>query len=137
MYSQLHLGAFKHRPPQLQDYTAGWAVNPMNQFYLSLIPMTTLLQSWQQGDTYTFNQAFLDCASALCDKDLAQALDEDKHVFQTVGLKKLSPQQKQDYIARYQAFDSPYAQEVVAWLQDYYLPSQAVIDEFKECNLTS
>ena len=137
MYSQLHLGAVKNRPAQLQDYTAGWAVNPMNQFFLSLIPMTTLLLSWQQGSNYQFNKAFLTAAQTLCEAELAHALDEDKTAFQSIGLKKFSTQQKQAYIQRYAKFDSPYAKEVLDWLQDIYLPSQAVIDEFEECNLNS
>lgn len=135
MYSQLHLGAFKNRPAELQHYTAGWAVNPMNQFYLSLIPMASLLQSWQQGDNYQYQKAFLSCAEQLCEPLLAQYLNEDRRVFQTAGLQSLSEQQKLGYVKRYSAFTSDYAQEVVDWLQGAYYPSQAVIDEFKECNL--
>ncbi len=136
MYSQLHIGAFKHRPPELQQYTSGWAVNPMNQFYLSLIPLLSLLQSWQQASQYDADQSFISCADDLCGKELATLLNEDRHVFQNIGLKNMTVKQRSCYLERYAASDSPYAKEVLDWLHDKYQPGQDVIDEFTESNLS-
>ncbi|NJK41606.1 MAG: hyaluronidase [Acaryochloridaceae cyanobacterium SU_2_1] len=116
----LHLRAFENRPYQMAEWTAGHAVNPMNQAYLSQIPLQTLALSYQQQGDYQPSEALQAAAQSLCGPDLAQRLIEDIPLFQDQGLNQLSSATKAELIQQYQAFSSPYAQEVCHWLQGEY-----------------
>jgi hyaluronoglucosaminidase len=116
----LHLRAFTGRPPQMADWTAGQAVNPMNQAYLSQIPLLTLALCYQQQQTYDPDAAFLEAATNLCGKGFATLLQADLAAFQDQGLNQITAEHKQDLIARYQGFETPYAEELIAWLRGEY-----------------
>ncbi|MGF1603248.1 MAG: hyaluronidase [Chloroflexi bacterium AL-N5] len=115
----LHLRAFEYRPPQLADWTAGIAVNPMNQAYLSQIPLMTLAMSLRQPQ-YDPTAAFAKAAQLLCGNDLADDLSEDLASFQDQGLEQLAPILKSQLINKYQAFETPYSEEIVGWLRGEY-----------------
>jgi hyaluronoglucosaminidase len=116
----LHLRAFENRPAQMADWTVGHAVNPMNQAYLSQIPLMTLDLSYQQKERYVPTTAFMEAAQSLCGEALATCLQEDLPHFQDEGLEQLSPATKTKLIQKYATFATPYAQEVVDWLKGEY-----------------
>lgn len=116
----LHLRAFENRPYQMSDLVSGHAVNPMNQAYLSQIPLMTLTMSYQRQNSYSPADAFVEAVERLCSAELAHALVEDLSLFQDRGLKQLPTNIRQYLTKKYEAFDSLYAREIVQWLQGEY-----------------
>ena len=118
----LQLRAFDQSHSQLTDKVAGHAVNPMNQPWLSQIPLASLPLAYREQEHYSANSAFTDICNNLCGAELAEQLQRDLYQLQDLGLKKLTEKERQNLRATYQRFDnSPYAQEIVAWLNDEYL----------------
>ena len=118
----LHLKAFENRPGSLADLTAGHAANPMNQPWLSRIPLYSLPRSYAQGSDYDPQKMFEDALNQLCEKKLAQQISKDIVYFQTKGLDQIDPAELEQLVQQYHHFDSPYAKEIVAWLKGEYAP---------------
>ncbi|MCI5113993.1 MAG: hyaluronidase [Candidatus Electrothrix sp. AW1] len=119
----LHLKAFEHRPGSLPDMTAGHAANPMNQPWLSRIPLLSLPRSYHryaEGRYYNPQQATQEAITQLCEKKLAQHIIDDMELLHTQGLDRIDPVEKKALVQKYSSFDSPYAQEIVAWLNEEY-----------------
>jgi hyaluronoglucosaminidase len=106
----LHLRPFENRPPAMAEWTAGHAINPMNQACLSQIPLLTLMSPL----------SLYDAASAVGGETFASYLVEDIATFQDQGLDLLSSERKMELIDRYTAFQTPYGQELVDWLNGFY-----------------
>ncbi|MDJ0568614.1 MAG: beta-N-acetylglucosaminidase domain-containing protein [Pleurocapsa sp. MO_192.B19] len=119
----LHLKAFENRPAQMSELVSGHAVNPMNQAYLSQIPLMTLAMSYQRNSYYSPSDAFVEAVEQLCSVELAHAIVEDVCLFQDQGLDQIPTNIRQDLTQKYEAFDSPYAREIVQWLKEEYLVS--------------
>lgn len=117
----LHLKAFENRPYQMSELVSGHAVNPMNQAHLSQIPLMTLTMSYQRQNSYSPSDAFLEAVERLCPAELAHALVEDVSLFQDYGLEQLPTNIRQYLTKKYEAFDSPYAREVLQWLKGEYI----------------
>ena len=118
----LHLKEFTGRPGRLLRELSGHAVNPMNEAYLSWIPMRTLLSAYAGKATDWKAAAEIELGS-----ELAAILSGDAVFFQEQGLDVMSPAQKENFIAKYSAFDHPAAKEVVLWLKDYYLVTRELV----------
>jgi len=117
----LHLGPFRDRPAALQDLIAGHAVNPMNQAWLSRIPIRTLADSYRSGGAYDPDAAFAAACRAAGDAGLAGRLMADLPLFQETGLEKMTADRRRELARRYHAFaGNPYAAEVRAWLEGAY-----------------
>jgi len=119
-----HLRAFTGRPWQMSEWTAGHAVNPMNQAWLSRIPLKTLWDSYLRRDEYDPEKSCRESALALCGPELGGLLFEDIPVFQDRGLKQMTEAEKAGFLVRYQDFSSPYAEEITRWLRGDYEPGQ-------------
>jgi hyaluronoglucosaminidase len=116
----LHLRAFENRPYQMADLTAGHAVNPMNQAYLSQIPLMTLTMSYQEQDQYAPKEAFSKALRILCAEPLATLIEEELARFQDNGLDGLNPDDRARLIKRYSFFPNHFTQEIIDWLNDLY-----------------
>lgn len=116
----LHLRAFENRPYQMSQWTAGHAVNPMNQAYLSQIPLKTLALSYQEREGYCARDALSRAAEDLCGGELAACLLEDLALFQDQGLDGIGPELKARLLAKYDRFGAPCSREIVAWLRGEY-----------------
>ncbi len=124
----LFLKAFENRPNTLHSQTSGHATNPMNQPWLSRIPLYSLPRSYSRGEDYNPAQVLEEALQHLCAKyesrqdgnNLAQQIAADIENFQTLGLDKLDQPKRQQLIQTYSQFDSPYATEIIAWLQGEY-----------------
>ncbi len=120
----LFLKAFENRPSVLAELTSGHASNPMNQPWLSRIPLYSLPRSYSQGEDYDPHETFLQALQQLCsgvnEQGLAQQIANDIESFQTQGLDKLDDAKKKQLIQQYQQYDSPYAKEIIAWLKEEY-----------------
>ena len=126
----LQLRAFNQTHSQLRGKVAGHAVNPMNQPWLSQIPLASLPLAYRTPETYAADAAFTTICTELCGAALATQLQLDISQLQDIGLAKLTPQERQTLQATYQQFDqSPYAREIVAWLNDEYQFDPACLTE--------
>ncbi|MEE9327277.1 MAG: beta-N-acetylglucosaminidase domain-containing protein [Cocleimonas sp.] len=117
MSKYLHLKAFENRSNTLDELTSGHAVNPMNQPYLSRIPLQTLSDSYAQGIHYQADQALDKSLKSNCGDALAKQLKNDIDNFQEKGLDNFELDQ---LIKKYADLESPYATEILAWLKGEY-----------------
>ena len=120
MCRHLHLRGFENRPRTMVDWISGHAVNPMNQAWLSRIPLATLGASYREGEAYDPAIAFGRAARALLGDDFAACLEEDLALFQDQGLDAISGQDRERLIRRYDGFDTPYNREIIGWLKGDY-----------------
>ena len=116
----LHLRAFRNRPYHMAKWTSGHAVNPMNQSYLSRIPLKTLCMSYKLKDAYSPEDAFAASAREICGPDLGGHIIEDIDLFQDRGLDQMGKEERDRLAGKYSAFNSPYASEILDWLRGDY-----------------
>ncbi len=117
----LHLQPFPDQAEVIKQYTRGHIANPMNQAYLSQIPLFSLANYYRDNPVSHAKDQLSQACQALCPAPLAALLMEDAEFFQQQGLQKLDAQSKQNSLARYQAYsDNPMAREVIDWLDGLY-----------------
>jgi hyaluronoglucosaminidase len=125
----LQLRGFENRPYQMAEYTAGHAVNPMNQVWLSQIPLKTLSDVYGLKGNYNAEQALDDALEGLCGTELGKTLGEDVGLFQDGGLDAINEVERQAMVEKYSGFQSPYANEVIDWLNGQYTFDPACLTE--------
>jgi hypothetical protein len=135
----LHLQPFEHCKPWLRDYTAGHYANPMNQPWLSLLPLLTLPAVYNQAQfnrTVTNKQAYRQALQQVWQRaltryagDCSKQLMSDAQLFQTRGLNTLTDDEKQALIQRYSHYEVPMAVELCAWLRGEYAFAPACLTE--------
>lgn len=117
----LQLRAFDQSHSQLKGKIAGHAINPMNQPWLSQIPLASLPLAYIQQENYQPDAAFKKITRQLCGEKIAQQLIDDIELLQDRGLKNLSASEKFQLRQSYTQYpDNPYAQEVIDWLDGAY-----------------
>ncbi len=116
----LHLKSFTNRPDSLAQLTTGHAVNPMNQPWLSRIPLYSLPLSYSQGQDYDPEQTLQEGLIRLCGEDLAGQISKDIECFQSAGLDNIDTILNKQLIQQYNQYHSPYAKEIIAWLEGKY-----------------
>lgn len=122
---RLHLQAFHPSHAELAPHLSGHAANPMNQAWLSQIPLLSLVNLYQQTQ-FSPEDAFVQIAGEL----LGRQLFQDAAIFQHSGLNQLSIDQKNSYKQIYQQFlPNPFAREVMDWLDDLYLFDPSCLTE--------
>lgn len=119
MASHLHLRAFTGRPASAGEYVNHHAINPASQPILGCIPALTLPRSYEEGDVYSHEAAFLETSAAVCGAELATMLQSDLMLLQDCGLDHLG--KKRDMLRlKYVAVDRAAAREIVDWLDGGY-----------------
>ncbi len=111
----LHLAAFGH-DQRLARHVAGHFANPMNQAWLSQIPLRSLARNYRSPAAADEADDF----EAVCGVELGRQLREDQPLFERVGLAAMTATQKQTLREHYRQFDHPVAHEVLDWLNDGY-----------------
>lgn len=119
----LHLEGFKKRDNLNAKNIAGHAINPMNQAWLSRIPLACLpaMYSAENNSIKETHNAIIE----LCPEPFARQLIKDLELFQQRGLTSLCQQQRQDKADIYRTLQSAsdnnhYSQEVIDWLEGKY-----------------
>lgn len=116
----LHLLPFTERSGELGDLCSGHLANPMNQAWLSQLPLYSLPRLYAAHPATT-GQLFQQACSALCPPALAQALLEDAELFQHSGLAGINAAQNTALQQKYAALaQHPMAAEVLDWLRGGY-----------------
>lgn len=117
----LHLRPVDKMHSALDGKIAGHAVNPMNQAWLSRIPLASVLEAYNLKTAYDPSTIFPQIFSSVCGEEFGNALISDIAKFQDQGLKNLSEDDKKIMRNKYQHFaENPFAQEVIAWLNNEY-----------------
>lgn len=117
----LHLSGFEGRSHSLAEWTSGHAVNPMNQPWLSRIPLRTLMDSYRQKDIYQAHPSFEQACKTCCGEELGSLIVEDLIYFHGQGLDKMGDTIRETLKERYQPFSEvPFAQEILGWLREEY-----------------
>ena len=116
----LHLLPVRNRPAQLSEWCRGHLANPMNQAFLSQLPLASLAYNYRLRDRYDAEQFWRDEPARWVGKNMAALLRRDVDLFQRQGLDQLTPQQRERLIDDYRAVDNPAALELIDWLREGY-----------------
>lgn len=116
----LHIDAFRARPAGLAQCVQAHFANPMNQCHLSRIPLASLAQLYREGDRYDPDAVFGRLAREIAGEAVGGMLVQDRDLLQRVGLGVMDDHAKAGLRQRYAGVDSPFAREVVAWLDGEY-----------------
>lgn len=117
----LQLRAMNQSHSQIQSHVSGHALNPMNQPWLSQIPLASLPHAYHEKNHYNPEKVFVEVATALCGNELAQALLRDLPLLQDKGLAKMSEEEKMELLQRYSVFPAnPFCAEIIDWLNGGY-----------------
>lgn len=126
----LQLRAVDKSHALLDGKIAGHALNPMNQAWLSQIPLASLPIAYQQKTNYDPTKVFEKMCIALCGEKLAAELFADIDLFQDSGLKNLTAAEKKSLQKKYSDFSgNHYAQEIIDWLNGGYQFDPACLTE--------
>lgn len=123
----LHLRPMTGRPASMGKWLSGHAVNPMSQPTLSRISILTLKASYELGDAYKPEAAFLEAAQAVTCREMSLRLEKDIPAFMDRGLDLLSAEERaalkdsySPYLASRENQTAKAAQEVIDWLAGRY-----------------
>lgn len=117
----LQLRPFHQSHNQLDGKLSGHAVNPMNQAWLSQIPLASLPLAYHQAANYSPQESWLVLVEQLGGTLLAQHLAEDLPALQDRGLKNLTSHEQTLLKQRYLQFpQNPFATEIIDWLDGGY-----------------
>jgi hypothetical protein len=116
----LHLGGFAGRDPGLSAVLGGHAVNPMNQAWLSKIPLFTLQGLYRDRDDYNASASLAKGLEMICGKELGGQLLQDLPIFQEQGLQQIGAALKKELIERYGKYHCQYSREIIDWLRGKY-----------------
>jgi len=97
----LHMSAFTGREFCVDGYAGGIAVNPMNEAFLSTIPMATLSDCLANPESYSAEDSFRKWLRELAGK-AGEAILEDLESFEKEGLDGMGENEKQALIEKYQ-----------------------------------
>jgi hypothetical protein len=114
----LHLSAFSGREHCHDQYVAGVAVNPMNEAFLSQIPMASLNECLLNPNVYQPQQSFRKWSEHFLG-DAAKSFISDKNIFEEQGLHILSEEQKNILIKKYSQFINAQNQNIIEELIEY------------------
>jgi hyaluronoglucosaminidase len=120
----LHLDAVEGREHCHANYVAGLAVNPMNEAFLSQIPLATLADCLASPQQYQSPQSFRKYAQQFMGR-AAPNLINDAVLFQKHGLHALSEEKRQALQQQYSELGDSHnqacIQELLEYLQGFYL----------------
>ncbi len=126
----LQLRAVNKEHALLDGKIAGHALNPMNQAWLSQVPLASLPIAYQQKNNYDNSKVFEQLCVSLCGEKLAIELLNDIEQLQDMGLKNLTDIEKLALLKKYKNFpNNNYAQEIVDWLNGEYQFDPACLTE--------
>lgn len=116
----LFLKPYSGRPWQLQQWTAGHLVNPMNQPALSELVLPSLAAVYRQQSVYNPDAALQRALDSLGNKELSAQLQLDLELFSERGLEQLTSALRDEKAQCYRQFSHPAAIEIVDWLAGRY-----------------
>ena len=129
--SRLLLKPFENREPWLRDYLSAHHVNPMNEAWLSLLPLSTLPPVYderhddlKQAQSRVWRETLESFG-----EDIANIIPVDVERFHSNGLTGMSTAEQAGFLEKYSKRKSAMAQEVYAWLNGYYAFDEACLTD--------
>ena len=120
----LHLSAFTGREHCHDQFVSGVAVNPMNEAFLSQIPLASLNDCLLNPEEYKAEHSFQKWVKVFLGNAAASLIDDLK-LFEEQGLHALNDSQKKILIEKYSGFanskNKNLIEELVEYLQGNYL----------------
>lgn len=116
----LHLLPVRDRPWRLAQWCRGHLANPMNQAFLSQVPLASLAAAYRQRDDYDADAFWRTELPGLVGAPLATLLQRDVELLQRGGLDAMSVAQRAQLADEYRRIDHPAAAELVDWLGEGY-----------------
>lgn len=120
----LHLTGSRGRECCQDDYIAGLAVNPMNEAFLSQIPLASLTDALVKPAEHNAHESFEKWSDHFLGK-ASQDLKNDVTIFEKQGLHDITADNKQALIEKYQALSNEknksYIDELLEYLSGVYL----------------
>jgi hypothetical protein len=116
----LHLLPVRGRPWQLAQWTRGHLANPMNQAFLSQVPLASLAWNYRLRDGYDADRFWREALPDLLGAPLAALLQRDVELLQRQGLDAISAAERERMANDYRRIDHPAAVELVDWLGEGY-----------------
>ena len=116
----LHLLPVRGRPSTLREWCGGHLANPMNQPYLSRLPLASLAQSYRVARQYDADAFWREATDALMGPELGNLLRRDVRRFQIEGLDRIDAGERERLRADYARIEHPAAREVCDWLNEGY-----------------
>jgi len=118
---RLHLKAFENRnPEELKTLAQGHMANPMNQPWLSQLPLFTLGRIYQ-GSELDAGGLLEEACHVLCPRVLRDQFLEDAPLLQEKGLENFTEDEKAALVARYTPWkEHPMVRELFDWLDGMY-----------------
>lgn len=126
MSQYLYLRGFTGRPAAIAAEISAHGINPALQPTLACVPALTLVDSYQQGDSYAYRAAGHRAARQVLGSELGDQLHEDLLTLQDIGLDRLGDK-AEGLRARYGGWDHPAAREIMAWLDGVYRISDELV----------
>ncbi|WP_263080981.1 protein O-GlcNAcase [Endozoicomonas sp. Mp262] len=122
LQGRLRIFSFTGRPWRLSQWCSGHAVNPLIQPRLSMIPLATLADIYQQKDQFVALNSFKSALHDLCGQELAGAIYDNLIYFTEEGVNHFSDFTKKRLRETFSAFDRPdqkvFTSEILRWLSD-------------------
>lgn len=119
--SRLRLYTFTGRPWKISEWCSGHAVNPMIQPWLSMIPLATLPDLYQQKDQFDGHASFKRATQNLCGTELASAIEDNLLYFTAEGTRNFSDFTRRRLTKTFSEFQSelelPFTREILRWLK--------------------
>jgi hyaluronoglucosaminidase len=115
----LHLAPFAGRSSEMAQWCRGHAINPMNQFHLSMLVLPTLAAVYTSKAIYNSDLAFKTAMLGL-PLQLKALMSRDALLFQEQGLDGIPEEEKVELINDYRKIVHPLAVEVCEWLGEGY-----------------
>ncbi|HEV7839024.1 MAG TPA: beta-N-acetylglucosaminidase domain-containing protein [Gemmatimonadaceae bacterium] len=126
MSQYLHLRGFTGRPASISEHIAAHAINPTVQPNLARVAALTLVESYREGERYSYGDAFRRAAVEVMGEELGGLVREDLLTLQDVGLDRLGEKEKA-LRDRYGKLDHPAAREIIAWLDGAYRITDEIV----------
>lgn len=116
----LHLLPVRGRPWQLSQWCRGHLANPMNQAWLSQLPLASLAANYHLRDAYDADAFWRTEPARWFGEPLAALLHRDVELFQHAGLDAIEPERRVQLADEYRRIEHPAAAELVDWLGEGY-----------------
>ena len=104
-------------------------MNPMNQSWLSRIPMLAAAESLQGRGTGSVDADTAQAIRRLLPADVAGQLSVDWRTFQETGMEKIGTAERDELLDIYAGFEHPAAAEIVRWLRGDYAVSAEILTD--------
>lgn len=121
LQNRLRLYTFTGRPWQISQWCSGHAVNPMIQPRLSMIPLATLSDLYQQKEQFDGHASFKRSVRDLCGEKLAGAIEDNLICLTEEGTGNFSQLTRKRLETAFAEFTSeqekPFVREILQWLE--------------------